>query len=169
MPSFVNFGIEFGMSLLVFSVLAKWYVWPFLRTRDFSAALLILLSPFLLRHLGLMSLVPGVVDDEVTRSAFARYQAYGDFIAFLLAFAAFVLVRVRWPHALAVVWIFNVFGALEFLHSVIRGAVSGTGGAIGGFWYIPVAYVPLGLVAHYLIFGLLATRSREYAADGANR
>jgi hypothetical protein len=40
--------------------------------------------------------------------------------------------------------------------------VSGTGGSIGAFWYIPVAYVPLGLVAHTLIFILLVTRSSEF-------
>jgi hypothetical protein len=89
------------MSLLVFSLLAKWYVWPFLCARPCTQALLILLVPFLMRYMGLMSLVPGVVDPAVTQSAFAFYQAYGDFVAFLLAFAAFVLVHSRHPQALA--------------------------------------------------------------------
>ena len=88
MPPFVNFGVEFGLSLLVFSLLGKWYVWPFLCVRPFTQALLLLLSPFLLRYLGLTSLVPGVVEPAVTRSTFAFYQAYGDFLAFLLALAA---------------------------------------------------------------------------------
>ncbi len=109
-----------------------------------------------------MSLVPGVVDPAVTQSAFAFYQAYGDFVAFLLALAAFVLVRSRYPQALAIVWVFSVFGSFDFLHSVIRGIVQGTGGSLGAFWYIPVCYVPLGLVVHYLIFLLLVKRSREY-------
>jgi hypothetical protein len=107
MPPFVNFGVEFGLSLLVFSLLGKWYVWPFLCVRPFTQALLLLLSPFLLRYLGLMSLVPGVVEPAVTRSTFAFYQAYGDFLAFLLAFAAFVLVRSRHSRALAIVWVFT--------------------------------------------------------------
>jgi hypothetical protein len=84
----MNFGIEFGMSLLVFGILAKWYAWPYLRSRSFTRALLI---PFLVCYLGLMSLVPGIVDPAVTHSSFALYQAWGDFIAFLLALAAFVL------------------------------------------------------------------------------
>ena len=70
MPPFVNFGVEFGLSLLVFSLLGKWYVWPFLCVRPFAQALLLLLAPFLLRYLGLMSLVPGVVEPAVTRSTF---------------------------------------------------------------------------------------------------
>jgi hypothetical protein len=78
------------MSLLVFGLLAKWYAWPHLWSRSFTRALLILLAP-LVCDLGLMSLVPGVVD--VTHSSFALYQAWGDFIAFLLALAPFVLVR----------------------------------------------------------------------------
>jgi hypothetical protein len=52
---------------------------------------------------------------------------------------------------------------LDFLHSVIRGSVSGTGGGLGAFWYIPVVYVPFGLVTHYLIFLLLISRSGKYA------
>jgi hypothetical protein len=162
-PTSLNFGIEFGMSLLVFVLLAKWYAWPFLSTRTFNTALLVLLSPFLLRYLGLMSLVPGVVDPGVTQSTFALYQAYGDFIAFLLAFTAFTLVRFGQRQALSVVWVFNVFGFLDFLNSVVRGSVFGTGGSLGAFWYIPVVYVPFGLVTHCLIFLLLAKRSQEYA------
>jgi len=150
------------MSLLVFGLLAKWYVWPFLNERPYTQALLILLVLFLPRYLGLMSLVPGVVDPGVTQSAFAFYQAYGDFVAFLLAFAAFILVRSRHPRALVIVWVFNVFGSLDFVHSVLRGSLQGTGGSLGAFWYIPVCYVPLGFVGHYLIFLLLAKRSREY-------
>ena len=114
MPPFVNFGIEFGLSLLVFSLLAKWYVWPFLNTRPFNQAMLVLLVLFLPRYLGLMSLVPGVVDPAVTRSDFAFYQAYGDLLAFLLAFAAFILVRSQHSLALAMVWIFNIFGRSIF-------------------------------------------------------
>jgi hypothetical protein len=169
MPTSINFGLEFMMSLVVFGLLAKSYAWPYLRGRDFSTALLLLLSPFLVRYLGLMSLVPGVVDVSVTESKFAFYQAYGDFIAFVLALIAFVLVRSGKSGALVAVWIANVFGSIEFLNSVIRGSVSGTGGSIGAFWYIPVAYVPLGLVAHTLIFVLLLTRSHEFGAHARGR
>ena len=166
MPIFVNFSLEFLMSLLVFALMAKWYVWPFLRAREPRQALLMLLSPFLLRYLGLMSLVPGVVDAGVTRSSFAIYQAYGDFIAFVLALVAFVMIRWGTPGALAAVWVANIFGMSEFLHSVIRGAVVGTGGNIGAFWYILVAYVPLGIVAHWMIFVLLVTRAKEWRSPG---
>ena len=160
MPVPLNFGLQFAMSLLVFTLLAKWYAWPYLQTRSSKHAILLLLSPFLLRYLGLISLVPGVVDPAVTQSPFAFYQAYGDFLAFLLAFVAFLFVRYDRKFALATVWLFNVFGTFDFLHSVIRGTVAGTGGGLGAFWYIPVVYVPFGLVVHILIFCVLLTQSR---------
>ena len=53
MPTPMNFGMEFFMSLLVFGLVAKWYVWPYLRAQEFRTALLLLLSPFLVRYLGL--------------------------------------------------------------------------------------------------------------------
>lgn len=162
MPTFVNFAVEFSMSLLVFTLLARWYAGPFLKQEPFPSALLLLLCPFLFRYLGLVSLVPGVVDPVVTQSKFAFYQAYGDFIAFVLALIAFTLVKARRREALVAVWVFNVFGAFDFLHSVIRGTIAGTGGSLGAFWYIPVVYVPFGLVLHFLIFLLLIQRSGEY-------
>jgi hypothetical protein len=91
----------------------------------------------------------------------------GDSIAFLSALAAFVSVRSRYTQALVVVWVFKIFGALEFIHSMVRGSLRGASGSRGAFWFIPVAYVPLGLVARYLIFVLLFKRSREYAAQAS--
>jgi hypothetical protein len=91
--------------------------------------LLNLFNLFLLRHLGLMSLVPGVVEPAVTSSRFAFYQAYGDFAAFLLALTAFILVRSGSRQDLPAAWVFNVFGSLEFVNSVVRGGVFGTVGA----------------------------------------
>jgi hypothetical protein len=44
MPAFVNFAVEFVMSLLVFTLLARWYAWPFLNQKPFPSALLLLLS-----------------------------------------------------------------------------------------------------------------------------
>ena len=155
LPTAANFGLQFTCSLLVFSLLAGWYAWPFLKAKPLRTSLLILLSPFLLRYLGLMSLVPGVVEPSVTTSPFAFYQAYGDFLAFVLALVAFVAVRENSPLGLPLVWICNVFGTLDFVHSVLRGSLFGTGGSIGAFWYIPVAYVPFGLVVHFLIFAVL--------------
>lgn len=162
MPPLANFGIEFGLSLLLSVLLARWYIWPFLSSRPANQAFLLLLTPFLPRYLGLMSLVPGVVDPAVAHSAFAFYQAYGDAVAFLLAFLAFLLVRARHHTALMAVWVFNIFGALDFVHAVLRGIISQSGGSLGAFWYIPVCYVPFGLVVHCLIFVALARRSVEY-------
>jgi hypothetical protein len=54
MPTPVNFGLEFALSLLVSILLVKWYAWPYLREKEFSVALLLLLSPFLVRYLGLI-------------------------------------------------------------------------------------------------------------------
>jgi hypothetical protein len=163
----MNFGVEFAMGLLVSFLLARWYVWPFLCSRTFAGGLQILLAVFLPRYLGLMTLVPGVVDPAVTRSQFAFYQAWGDFGAFLLVIVAFILVREGHPVTLAAVWFFNVFGALDFVQGVLRGALQGTGGSLIAFWYLAVAYVPMGLVTHGLIFVYLIERSGEFVPRGA--
>lgn len=163
MSTFQNFAIEFTMSFVVFGLLAKWYVVPFIERKPFNQALIILLLPFLLRHLGLMSLVPGVVDTALTKTTFAFYQAYGDYLAMLLALLSFIAVHQRWRYALAVVWAFNIVGFLDHANAMIMGTLSDIGEQLHGFWYIPVVFVPLGFTLHSLIFILLLKRSREYA------
>jgi hypothetical protein len=169
MPVLLNFGIEFAMGLLVSCLVASWFIWPFLRSRTFTTALLILLAPSLVRYMGLMTFVPGVVDPAVTRSQFAFYQAWGDFGAFVLVLVAMALVRRRHPLALAAVWVFNLFGTADFVQAVLRGALGEAGGSLGAFWYIPVAYVPFALVVHVMIFVHLIKRSGEFVPRGAER
>jgi hypothetical protein len=163
MNTFLNFSLELTMSFVVFGLLAKWYFWPYVSTLPFTQGVLILLLPFLFRHLGLMSLVPGVVDPELTQTTFAWYQAYGDFIAMILALISFILVHKRWKYALAVVWLFNIVGTLDHLNAMVLGTLSDIGAQLHAFWYIPVIVVPLDMILHFLIFVLLIERSREYS------
>jgi hypothetical protein len=56
------FGLSILMSLLSSLILAKLYVWPWLRARDREQALVPLVAPpMFLRFIGLSLLVPGVV------------------------------------------------------------------------------------------------------------
>jgi hypothetical protein len=59
--------------------------------------------------------------------------------------------------AIAIVWVFNIWGTLDLLHAIYQGqiAVGIAPGSLGAAFYIPTVVVPALLVTHALIFWLL--------------
>ena len=96
---FRNFGLQLVLSLIVYALIAKWYVAPWLAEKPIHRALMPLIFPHAFRHIGLTFFVPGVVAQPLP-SFFATTVAYGDFISGLLALLALVALRGGWGLAL---------------------------------------------------------------------
>jgi hypothetical protein len=90
-------------------------------------------------------------------SAFAVPAAYGDLVAALLALVASVTLAKGARLAILLVWLFNVWGASDFLFAFYQGAFTAQLDArtLGAAFYIPTVVVPPALVTHGLIFWLL--------------
>lgn len=159
MDSFQIFGVQFLLSLIVYGLLAKWYVAPALARLSLHDALIPLLVPHAFRHLGLVFLVPAVVAPTLP-PAFALPAAYGDLLAGLLALVAMVALRGRWFLAIPLVWLTNVLGTVDLLHAFARGIPLDAGRHMGSAWYIPTFIVPALFVTHFMIFAMLIKRSR---------
>lgn len=142
------FGLQFVLSLVVFALFAKWYVLPWLAKKPTHQALMPLVFPHALRHLGLAFLVPELVAQPLP-SFFASAAAYGDFISGLLALASLIALRTRWSVSLALVWLFNIFGTVDLLNALRQAEVVPY---LGTTWYIPTFVVPILLVTHGMIF-----------------
>lgn len=149
------FALQFVMSLVVYGLVARWYVAPWLATRSVAAALTPLLLLHATRHLGMVFLVPTVTGAALPRE-FAAPAAWGDLLAAFLALLAIVALRSRWAVALALVWIFNVGGTLDLIYALVQGIRLQV--QLGAAYYIPVVAVPALLVTHAMIFAMLATR-----------
>lgn len=119
-------------------------------------ALLWLSLPHAFRHIGLVFLVPGVVDRPLP-AGFAGPAAYGDLATGVLALSAIIALRSRWSMAVALVWLFNVVGTIDLANALRHVDVAPRFGAA---WYIPTMLVPLLLVTHFLIFERLLARRR---------
>jgi len=156
MNTFALFGISTLMSFVSSGVIAQLYAWPRLRMMNRDNALAVLVAPHMfLRFIGLSFLVPGVVSSSLP-AAFAVPAAYGDFVAGILAIAATVALSRRTSWATALVWLFNIWGAADFLFAIVQGLrVQIDPGALGAAFFIPTAVVPPLLVTHALIFRLL--------------
>jgi hypothetical protein len=150
------FGISTLMSLVSSGVIAQLYAWPRLRMMNRDQALLVLVAPHMfLRFIGLSFLVPGVVSPSLP-AAFAVPAAYGDFVAGILAVAATIALSRRTSWARVLVWLFNIWGAADFLFAIVQGLrVQIDPGALGAAFFILTAVVPPLLVTHALIFRLL--------------
>lgn len=159
MDSFQIFGVQFLLSLVVYGLLAKWYVAPALARLPLHDALIPLLVPHAFRHLGLVFLVPAVVAPTLPR-AFALPAAYGDLLAGLLALLAMIALRGRLVLGIPLAWLFNVVGTLDLLYAFYQGIPLDAGAHMGSAWYIPTFIVPALYVTHFMIFAMLVKRSR---------
>jgi hypothetical protein len=111
------------------------------------------------RFLGMNFLVSGFVSSQLNAD-FANEVAWGDLIAAVLALVAMAALSWRWSIAIAMVWIFNVWGTLDLLNAYYMGAtIIENPGLFGAAIYIPALYVPLLLVSHILAFMILSRAS----------
>ena len=156
--------VNLFLSTVAFALAAKWYVMPRLRSLPRHEALQPLLLLHSFRHIGLMFLASGALTQELP-DPFAYPAAFGDLVASLLAFAALVALRLRWPVALPLVWIFNIEGTVDLLYAVGQGMYQSAAGGMGAAFWIPAVLVPALLVTHYMIFALLLAR---HAPAGRN-
>ena len=150
------FGLSILFSFAAFGLVTFLYIWPRLQLLARDDALLPLVVPHTFRFIGLSFLIPGVVSPSLP-PAFALPAAYGDVVALLLAFAASIALFRRAPFAIMLVWVFNVWGAADFLLAYYQGLVTVDldPRQLGAAWFIPTLFVPGGLVTHGLIFRLL--------------
>src|SRR5207249_3565721 len=114
------FGLQFLLSLVLYTVIARWHVAPRLAALPLASALSPLLFLHAFRHLGMVFLVPTVVGSSLP-PAFAVPAAYGDLLAALLALLAIVALRSRWPFGLPLVWLFNVVGTVDLVNALAQG------------------------------------------------
>lgn len=151
MDTIAIFGLQLILSLTTYTLLAKWYVAPWLAKKPIHLALMALTFPHAFRHIGLAFLVPGLVAQPLP-SSFAFAAGYGDFISGLLALLSLVALRGRWGVAMPLVWIFNIVGTVDLMNALRQAdAVP----HLQTTWYIPTFVVPLLLVTHAMIFSRL--------------
>ncbi len=150
------FGLQFVMSLVVWGLIAKWLLAPWLAKMTQHQALFWLTLPHAFRYIGMVFLVPGVVAQPLP-AAFAMPAAYGDLVTGVLALLALIALRTGWAGAVALVWLFNIVGTVDLLNALRHVDVAP---AFGAAWYIPTFLVPILLVTHFMIFVRLLRRAR---------
>jgi hypothetical protein len=164
MPSQIIFPIHLVLGyvacLLCFSV----YVLPRLRSMERIDAYRVIATVHSFRFIGLVFLLPGVVGPNLPAS-FAVSAAYGDFATGVLALLALLTVRVR-PLFWSFVVAFNLVGTVDLLlayYHAMRAGLPAIAGQLGVTYAIPILYVPMLMITHFVALYWLA-RPRQAAA-----
>jgi hypothetical protein len=135
--------------LLCFGV----YILPRLRSMDPVEAQRAIATLHSFRFFGLVFILPGVVGPNLP-SGFATFAAYGDFATGVLAILALLTVRIR-PVFWLFVFAFNLVGAgdiiLDYYHAIQVG-LPAMPGELGSAYAIPIIYVPLLMITHFVAF-----------------
>jgi hypothetical protein len=155
MNSVTIFWLQLLTSVVVFSIVTAWYVWPYLTKLSRNSALIPLLFIHVPRYVGMTLLVTGMVDPKLP-TEFLSSAAYGDLLEAALAFASIFALRSNWRVAIPLVWVANTWGFVDLLNGV-RGVLQLNVPSfnLATFWYVYTFYAPLVLVSHLLIFLVL--------------
>ncbi len=148
--------------LLCFGV----YFLPRLRSMDRVEANRAIATLHSFRFFGLVFILPGVVGPNLPAS-FAIFAAYGDFATGLLAMMALLTVRIR-PLFWLFVVAFNLVGAtdiiLDYYHAIQAG-LPALAGQLGSAYAIPIIYVPLLMITHFVaVYWLVRPQSKAALA-----
>ncbi len=152
-------GLNLLLSTIAFSTLSAWYFWPWLKQQSKEAALQILIWPHVFRHIGMMFLASGAVKTTLPE-IFSIPAAYGDLTAAVLAFLALLAIRHKAVFSTALLWIFNIWGAVDLLYAVTIGTINQADQSMGATFWIPALIVPALLVSHTMIFLLLTKKTQ---------
>jgi hypothetical protein len=165
MPSIALFGTSIAFSFVAWALVTVHFIWPELRDRSRVDALRPLLILHAFRFVGLSFLIPGVVSPDLP-AAFALSAAYGDIAAAVLALLS--LAALRGSLGIPLVWIFNVWGAVDLLDAFYQANAGGlVPGQLGAAYFLPTVVVPLLLITHGLMFRLLLQRGAVAAGAPA--
>ncbi len=167
----IVFYSQLALSVLVFSLLAEWFVVPKLRELPQSQALLLLLIPQAFRHFGLYGLTQAAFDPFMP-TAWAQPVAIGDMTTQITTVIAMIALR-KWANAgIAWAWICTIIGTLDFLYATfLTGTLDVPIHKLKPVWFLPVFFFPIIVLGHWYTLRLLIRGSfqpRRGAATAAS-
>ena len=154
-------GTQSLLSFIAFGLIARWHVVPWLSKPSLEDRLLALTWPHVFRYVALTGFLPGQVSPDIPAHALDAV-VYGDTISALLALVAVVMLRFHAPGAIAMAWIFNIVGFLDWAQSQVVGmSAQAFSYPTGASAIVYAFYVPLLVVTHVVMLYWLFTHRRR--------
>jgi hypothetical protein len=154
----IHLVLGYVACLLCFCV----YALPKLKSMSRFEAQRVIATVHGFRFFGLVLLLPGVVGPNLP-AGFATFAAYGDFATGILAILALLTVRIR-PLFWFFVVAFNLVGTSDLFvayYHAIQGGLPALAGQLGAVYVIPILYVPMLMITHFVAFYFMKKNSQE--------
>ena len=165
----ILFRIHLALGYVAWLLCFGAYIWPWLKSMDRVGAQRAIATLHSFRFFGLVFILPGVVGPNLP-AGFAPFAAYGDFATGLLAILALLSVRVR-PLFWLFVVAFNLVGAADIILDYYHASQAGlpaVAGELGATYAIPIIYVPLLMITHFVaLYWLVRPLPARAAGDAA--
>jgi hypothetical protein len=161
----IHLALGYAAWLLCFGA----YILPRLKSMDRLEAHRAIATVHSFRFFGLVFILPGVVGPNLP-AGFATFAAYGDLATGVLAMVALLTVRIR-PLFLLFVVAFNLVGTADIIidyYKATQANLPALAGELGATYAIPIIYVPLLMITHFIAFYLLLRPQPAAARPGAS-
>ncbi len=154
------------ISLIVFGAIARWYVVPWLQSRERADALIALLWVHVFRYVALQVFSAQRGGFPISDSG-AMDIVVGDLTGAVMAFIAIMLLRRHIRAGVALAWLLAVETVYDTVDNVRGGIHEHLMGAAGGVtWLVLVYFVPMVVVSFVLMVWQLYSRRGEALALG---
>jgi hypothetical protein len=152
------FNVQFGLGLVVYGIVASWFVIPWIRTMPRSRALSILLIPHAFRHFAPYALVASAFNPSISEN-WAKATAATDLATCVVALLGMIAFRRGWAAAIPLTWLCNILGLIAFGWSTYGMTVTQLPlHLLITSWFLPVFYVPILMWSHFYLFRFLLGR-----------
>ena len=144
------------LSLIVFLLMATWYLVPWLKSRGRADALTVLLWIHAFRYVALQIFSAQKFGFAVSDSARDQIAA-GDVIGAILAVSAIIALRYKARISIGLTWLFAAETAFDLANSTIAGVNENlfeTAAALTWLiltFYVPILWISLGLIVWQLV------------------
>lgn len=145
----IHLVLGYVACLLCFST----YALPRLKLMNRFEAQRVIATLHSFRFFGLVFILPGVVGHNLP-AGFATFAAHWDFATGVLALLALLTVRIR-PLFWFLVVAFNLVGVSDLIvnyYHAIQVGLPALAGQLGAAYAIPIIYVPMLMITHFVAF-----------------
>jgi hypothetical protein len=150
------FNLHLVLGYVAWLLCAGVYILPRLKVMDRIDAQRAIATLHSFRFFGLVFILPGIIGPHLP-AGFAVFAAYGDFATGVLALLALLTIRIR-PLFWSFVVAFNLVGAIDILVDYYHGVtlnLPALSGELGSTYAIPIIYVPVLMITHFIAFYFL--------------
>ncbi len=155
MNNFIILNMQAVAGLITFSLVFKWWVFPRLAKLSIYDALVPMVLIHGLRYLGMVFMVDTQVYDDFPDDL-AFTVGIWDYTTSILAIITAIALRNKWQYAIALTWVFNIFGFVDLLVAFPQVfGIEFYNYDLGTMWWAFVTIGVVNVISHFYIFNRL--------------